>query len=59
MIGTEVSDILFGTPTITTSKMNLAVLKEDHVNISVHGHNPMLSEVMVKAVADPDLKHSP
>jgi carbon-monoxide dehydrogenase catalytic subunit len=56
MIGTEVSDILFGTPTITSSKMNLAVLKEDHVNLSVHGHNPMLSEVIVKAVADPELK---
>jgi len=56
MIGTEVSDILFGTPTITTSRVNLAVLKADHVNISVHGHNPMLSEVMVKSVGDPELK---
>ena len=56
MIGTEVSDILFGTPTITSSKMNLAVLKEDHVNISVHGHNPVLSEVIVQAVEDPELK---
>ncbi|MCU0630131.1 MAG: anaerobic carbon-monoxide dehydrogenase catalytic subunit [Methanoregulaceae archaeon] len=54
MIGTEVSDILFGTPTINSSKMNLAVLKADHVNISVHGHNPVLSEVIVKAVADPE-----
>jgi carbon-monoxide dehydrogenase catalytic subunit len=56
MIGTEVSDILFGTPTITSSKMNLAVLKEDHVNISVHGHNPVLSEVIIKAIDDPELK---
>jgi len=56
MIGTEVSDILFGTPTITSSTMNLAVMKADQVNISVHGHNPMLSEVIVKAVADPELK---
>jgi carbon-monoxide dehydrogenase catalytic subunit len=36
--------------------MNLAVLKADQVNISVHGHNPMLSEVIVKAAADPELK---
>jgi carbon-monoxide dehydrogenase catalytic subunit len=56
MIGTEVSDILFGTPTITSSTMNLAVMKADYVNISVHGHNPMLSEVIVKAVDDPELK---
>jgi carbon-monoxide dehydrogenase catalytic subunit len=55
MIGTEVSDILFGTPTINSSRMNLAVLKADHVNISVHGHNPMLSEVIVNAAADPEL----
>jgi len=56
MIGTEVSDILFGTPTINSSKMNLAVLKEDHVNISVHGHNPVLSEVIVRAIDDPEMK---
>ena len=56
MIGTEISDVLFGTPTITSSMMNLAVLKADHVNISVHGHNPMLSEVIVNAIADPEMQ---
>ena len=55
MMGTDVSDVLFGTPSILTSKVNLAVLKEDHVNISVHGHNPVLSEMVVKAAADPEL----
>jgi len=55
MIGTDVSDVLFGTPAIQTSKVNLAVLKEDRVNIAVHGHNPVLSEMVVKAVADPEL----
>ena len=55
MMGTDVSDVLFGTPTIKSSRINLAVLKEDHVNIAVHGHNPVLSEMVVKAVADPEL----
>jgi len=55
MMGTDISDVLFGTPSILTSKVNLAVLKEDHVNIAVHGHNPVLSEMVVKAVADPEL----
>ena len=55
MLGTDVSDVLFGTPAILKSTVNLAVLKEDHVNISVHGHNPVLSEMVVKAVADPEL----
>jgi carbon-monoxide dehydrogenase catalytic subunit len=55
MVGTEISDVLFGTPSVSQSTMNLAVLKADHVNISVHGHNPMLSEMIVKACADPEL----
>lgn len=55
MIGTDVSDVLFGTPGILKSTVNLAVLKEDHVNIAVHGHNPVLSEMVVRAVADPGL----
>ena len=49
MIGTEVSDILFGTPTPVESMMNLGVIKEDQVNITLHGHNPMLSEMIVEA----------
>ncbi|MEN6443547.1 MAG: anaerobic carbon-monoxide dehydrogenase catalytic subunit [Methanoregula sp.] len=56
MIGTEISDVLFGTPTINHSMINLAVLKTDQVNISLHGHNPMLSEMIVKAASDPEMK---
>lgn len=55
MIGTDVSDILFGTPEIRTSRVNLGVLKKECVNIAVHGHNPVLSEMIVRAVADPAL----
>ena len=55
MLGTDVSDVLFGTPSIRESKVNLAVLKKDQVNIAVHGHNPVLSETVVKAIADPEL----
>ncbi len=55
MIATELSDILFGTPTPHMSKVNLGVLKEDHVNILVHGHNPIVSEKVLEAVQDPEL----
>lgn len=55
MIGTEVSDVLFGTPTIGKSKVNLGVLKKDHVNIALHGHNPVLSEMIVKLSTDPEI----
>jgi carbon-monoxide dehydrogenase catalytic subunit len=55
MVATELSDTLFGTPTPKMSKMNLGSLKADHVNIILHGHNPMLSEVIVVAAMDPEL----
>ena len=55
MIATEVSDILFGTPTPRTSKVNLGVLKADQVNILVHGHSPIVSEMILAAVHDPAL----
>lgn len=53
MIGTEVSDIIFGTPKPAFSSVNLGVLKEDMVNILVHGHNPVVSEMVFLAVNDP------
>ncbi len=55
MIATELSDILFGTPSPVVSTVNLGTLKPDMVNIALHGHNPMLSDVIVQAAEDPDL----
>jgi carbon-monoxide dehydrogenase catalytic subunit len=55
MIATDLSDTLFGVPKPVTSSMNLGVLKSDQVNIILHGHNPMLSEVIVAASQDPEL----
>ena len=55
MLATELSDVLFGVPTPRMSQMNLGVLKADQVNIVLHGHNPMLSEVIVAAAQDPEL----
>jgi len=55
MVATELSDVLFGIPTPRLSSMNLGVLKADQVNIILHGHNPMLSEVIVAASQDPEL----
>jgi len=43
MMATYLSDILFGTPKPIKFTANLGVLKEDMVNIIVHGHNPVLS----------------
>ena len=55
MIATEVSDILFGVPTPRPTKVNSGVLREDKVNIVVHGHNPVVSEMVSKACLLPEL----
>ena len=55
MIATELSDVMFGTPTPVMSEINLGVLRTDQVNIAMHGHNPMLSDVVVAAAQDPEL----
>jgi carbon-monoxide dehydrogenase catalytic subunit len=55
MIATDVSDILFGTPAPILGQANLGVLKEDMVNVVVHGHEPTLSEMIVAASQDPEI----
>jgi len=55
MMATDISDILFGTPSPLVTKVNLGVLKDDEVNIVVHGHEPTLSEMIVRAVGEPEL----
>lgn len=47
-LATDMQDIIFGTPKPVQTETNLGVLKEDHVNIIVHGHVPLLSEKVVE-----------
>jgi carbon-monoxide dehydrogenase catalytic subunit len=56
MIATELQDIMFGTPVPVTGQVNLGVMKEDEVNIVVHGHEPILSEMIVAASQLPEMK---
>ena len=49
MVATEISDILFGTPSPISIEVNMGVLKEDYVNIIVHGHEPNLFESMIES----------
>jgi carbon-monoxide dehydrogenase catalytic subunit len=55
MVATEISDILFGTPTPVAVEVNMGVLKEDQVNIIIHGHEPNLFESIVESVNEPTL----
>ncbi len=55
MVATEISDIMFGTPSPVVVEVNMGVLKEDQVNIIVHGHEPNLFESMIASVHEPTL----
>jgi carbon-monoxide dehydrogenase catalytic subunit len=55
LIATDVSDILFGTPAPILGEANLGVLKDDMVNVVVHGHEPTLSEMIVAASQTPEI----
>ncbi len=55
MIATELQDILFGTPSPLRGQVNLGVLSEEDVNIVIHGHEPVLSEMLVLAARDEGL----
>ncbi len=55
MIATELQDILFGTPSPVAAEINLGVLKEDQVNLIIHGHEPYLAEMMAVASQDPEM----
>ena len=58
MISTELQDILFGTPVPVYGQINLGVLKKDEVNVVIHGHEPLLPEIMADVVHDPDIQQA-
>ncbi len=55
MLSTDVSDILFGTPSPVAAGSNFGTLREDEVNVVIHGHEPTLSELIVAAASDPEI----
>jgi carbon-monoxide dehydrogenase catalytic subunit len=55
MMGTEFSDVLFGTPKPVDTEANLGVMVAENVNIVVHGHDPSLSEMICEFADDPEM----
>lgn len=55
MISTDISDILFGTPSPIKAEASFGIFKEDEVNLIVHGHEPTLAEVIVDTVNEPEM----
>ncbi len=55
MLSTELTDIMFGTPVPKRAIVDLGVLKEDMVNVTVHGHEPLLAESLCLAAEDEEI----
>jgi carbon-monoxide dehydrogenase catalytic subunit len=55
MLSTELTDIMFGTPVPKRSIIDLGVLREDMVNVTVHGHEPLLAESLCLAAEDEEI----
>ncbi|PLX50176.1 MAG: carbon-monoxide dehydrogenase catalytic subunit [Desulfobulbaceae bacterium] len=55
MLSTELTDIMFGTPVPRRAIVDLGVLKKDQVNVTVHGHEPLLAEALCIAAEDPEM----
>lgn len=51
-VATDLADILFGTPAPVPTRANLGVIKENAVNIALHGHNPLLSDIVAQVAGD-------
>ena len=58
MVATEIPDICSASHTGLV-EVNMGVLKEDQVNIIVHGHEPSLFESMIESVNEPTLVQAP
>ena len=57
MMSTELTDIMFGTPVPIRSIVDIGVLKEDQVNVTVHGHEPLLAESLCLAAQSEDMQN--
>ncbi len=55
MLSTELTDIMFGTPVPKRAIVDLGVLREDMVNVTVHGHEPLLAESLCLAADDEEI----
>ncbi|WP_297058748.1 anaerobic carbon-monoxide dehydrogenase catalytic subunit [Thermosulfurimonas sp.] len=57
MVATEFQDLMFGNPGPIKARVNigLSVIREDMVNVAVHGHEPVLAEALAIAASDPEI----
>jgi carbon-monoxide dehydrogenase catalytic subunit len=51
-LATELSDVLFGTPSPTITNADLGIIRETAVNIALNGHNPLVAEAVARVAAE-------
>ena len=55
MISSDVTDILFGTPKPIQAEGSFGIFKEREVNIVIHGHEPLMAEMIYDVVSEPKM----
>lgn len=50
------TEMLFGIPTPQVAEVNFGILKEDQVNILVHGHSPPMVEKVLEKIESPEIR---
>lgn len=55
MISSDVTDILFGTPKPIQAEGSFGIFKEKEVNIVIHGHEPLMAEMIYDVVGEPEM----
>lgn len=55
MISSDVTDILFGTPKPIQAEGSFGIFKEKEVNIVIHGHEPLMAEMIYDVVSEPEM----
>ena len=57
LFGTSMAtEILYGIPRPVQTTVNYGVLKEDHVNILIHGHSPVMAEMVVEKIKTSEIQ---
>ncbi|HEY6000864.1 MAG TPA: anaerobic carbon-monoxide dehydrogenase catalytic subunit [bacterium] len=55
MISSDVTDILFGTPKPIQAEGSFGIFREKEVNIVIHGHEPLMAEMIYDVVSEPEM----
>ncbi|OIQ62684.1 Carbon monoxide dehydrogenase 1 [Moorella thermoacetica] len=50
------TEMLFGIPRPKVATVNYGILKEDHVNILIHGHSPVMVEKILEKIRTPEIQ---